>query len=302
MPHFIPPHPRSALTQLLCRRAKEKTLAKKAAAILHRSQPPRADPPDLQEGVDVNGSTPLGRSSTAIDSKRHPISPSIPPLNVDDLGPSKNPQPAAPFLPSIRYDLTDPSHSIDLRSGSLLVIPRSDDPSGHRIQPTSDPLARRDSLGVDVSRLALHPYAHLAAASNGWSSGTYPGPVWGHRIHESAKSNSLPGAKAADQYGRLPPSYSPIPNHRASIPYGFSQGVPRLVDTAFVPINHSTPVFTSRHHGGPDSMSSGTPLDDPGAGERASHLVSVSHHGVTTTSAPENGTPSTPPLPSCVER
>ena len=259
--------PSPALFVLLCRRAKEKTLAKKAAAKLQHPQPPRADSPDSQEGAGANGSTPLRSSSTATESKPHSLSPSVSPSTVDGLGPSKDPQPAALSVPSIRYDLTDPNHPINLRRGSLPIITRStsDDYSRHRIQPTFDPLARRGSLGVDVSRLAAHPYAHLAAAANnGGNNGAYtgPGPVRGHRIHGSGKSNSLPGAKAADQYGRLPPSYRPIPAHRASMPYVFSQGTPHSVDTAFVPIKHSTPVYTSRYHSGLYSMPS-RPITEP---------------------------------------
>ena len=119
---------------------------------------------------------------------------------------------------------------------------------------------------MDVSRLAAHPYAHLAAAANnGGSNNAYPGlrPIRGHRIHGSGKSNSLPGAKAADQYGgRLAPSYRPIPSHRASMPYVFSQGTPHSMDTAFVPIKHSTPAFTSRYHDGLYSMPS-RPIAEP---------------------------------------
>ena len=119
---------------------------------------------------------------------------------------------------------------------------------------------------MDVSRLAAHPYAHLAAAANnGGSNNAYPGlrPIRGHRIHGSGKSNSLPGAKAADQYGgRLAPSYRPIPSHRASMPYVFSQGTPHSIDTAFVPIKHSTPAFTSRYHDGLYSMPS-RPIAEP---------------------------------------
>jgi len=204
----------------------------------------------------VNGSISLQRSSsTATDSKRPSISPSVSPPTVGGLDLPKDAQSAAPSILSARYDLTDPNHPINLRRGSLPIITRStsDDYSRHRIQPTFDPLSRRGSLGMDVSRLAAHPYAHLAAAANnGGGSNLYtgPGPVRGHRIHGSIKSNSLPGAKAADQYGHLAPSYRSIPSHRASMPYVFSQGTPHSMDMAFVPIKHSTPVVASRYHDG----------------------------------------------------
>jgi hypothetical protein len=126
-------------------------------------------------------------------------------------------------------------------------------------------LARRGSLGMDVSRLAAHPYAHLAAAANnggGNNAYTGPGPVRGHRIHGGGKSNSLPGAKAADQYGHLPHSYRLIPSHRASMPYVFSQGTPSSMHPASVSIKHSTPAFTSRYHHGLYSMPS-RPIAEP---------------------------------------
>jgi len=251
------------------RRAKEKTLAKKAAAAkLQQPQPSQADPTESQEGAGANDSTPLQRSSsTATDSEHLSLSPPVSPPAIDRLDSPEDLRSAAPSIPSVRYDLTDPNHPINLRRGSLPIITRStsDDYSRHRIQPTFDPLARRGSLGMDVSRLAAHPYAHLAAAANnGGGNNSYTGlrPIRGHRIHGSGKSNSLPGAKAADQYGRLTPSYRPIPSHRASMPYVFSQGTPHSMDTAFVPIKHSTPAFTSRYHDGLYSMPS-RPIAEP---------------------------------------
>ena len=242
-----------------CRRAKEKTLAKKAAAKL---QPPPADLADSQEAVGANDTASLQRSSsTTTQSKRLSISPSVSPPTVDAVESPHDPQPATPPTLPTRYDLRDPNHPINLRRGSLPIITRSisDDHSRHRMQPPFDPLARRGSLGMDVSRLAAHPYAHLAAAANhGGGNNVYtgPGPVRGHRIHGGGKSNSLPGAKAADQYGHLPHSYRSIPSHRASMPYVFSQGTPPSVHPAPATIKHSTPTFTSRYHDGLYSMSS----------------------------------------------
>ena len=261
--------PRSVLTQpfFLRRRAKEKTLAKKAAAKVQQPQPPQADSPDSQEGAGANGSTSLQRSSsTATDSEYPSLSPPVSPPTVDGLDSSEDHR-SAPSIPSIRYDLTDPNHPINLRRGSLPIITRStsEDYSHRRIQPTFDPLARRGSLGMDVNRLAAHPYAHLAAAANnGGGNNAYVGSrsVRGHRMYGSVKSNSLPGPKAADQYGRLPPSYRPIPSHRASMPYVFSQGTPHSVDTAFVPIKQSTPAFASRYHDGLYSTPS-RPIAEP---------------------------------------
>ena len=202
----------------------------------------------------------------ATDNNQPSISPSVSPPAVDGPDRFKDPQSAAPSIPSVRYDLTDPNHPINLRRGSLPIITRStsDDYSRHRIQPAFDPLARRGSLGIDVSRLAAHPYAHLAAAANNGGNNIYtgPGPVRGHRIYGSGKSNSLPGARAADQYGHLPPTHRPIPSHRASMPYVFSQGTPHSMDTAFVPIKHSTPALTSRYHDGLYSMPS-RPIAEP---------------------------------------
>ena len=250
------------------RRAKEKTLAKKAAAKQQHPQPSQANPAESQEGAGANDSISLQRSSsTATDSEHLSLSPPVSPPTVDGLDSPEDFRSAAPSIPSVRFDLTDPNHPINLRRGSLPIITRStsDDYSRHRIQPTLDPLTRRGSLGIDVSRLAAHPYAHLAAAANnGGGNNTYPGlrQIRGHRIHGSGKSNSLPGAKAADQYVRLPPSYRPIPSHRASMPYVFSQGTPHSMDTAFVPIKHSTPAFTSRYHDGLYSMPS-RPIAEP---------------------------------------
>ena len=85
--------------------------------------------------------------------------------------------------------------------------------------------------------------------------------IQGHRICGSG-SNSLPGAKAADQHRHLPPSYRPIPAHRASMPCVFSQGTPHSADAAFVPIKHSTPVYASRYHSGLYSMPS-RPVTEP---------------------------------------
>ena len=203
----------------------------------------------------------------ATDNKRPSISPSVSPPSAGGLDLPKDSQSAVSSIPSPRYDLADPNHPINLRRGSLPIITRStsDDYSRHRIQPTFDPLARRGSLGIDFSRLAAHPYAHLAAAANnGGGNNLYAGlgPVRGHRVHGSGKSNSLPGAKAADQYGNLPPGYRPIPSHRASMPYVFSQGTPHSMDTAFVPIKHSTPIFTSRYHDGLYSVPS-RPIAEP---------------------------------------
>lgn len=249
-----------------CRRAKEKTLAKKAAAKLQHPQPSPADSSDSQEVLDVNDQTPLQRSSsTTTDSKRP--SPSLSPPTVDALEPSQDFQPVVPPTLSARYGLTDPNHPINLRRGSLPIITRSisEDHSRHRIQPLFDPLARRGSLGMDVSRLAAHPYAHLAAAANnGGGNNVYTGlgPVRGHRIYGGGKSNSLPGAKAADQYGHLPHSYRSIPSHRASMPYVFSQGTPPSMLPASVPIKHSMPAFTSRYHDGLYSMPS-RPIAEP---------------------------------------
>lgn len=237
-------------------------MAKKAAAKLQQPQSLSADSPDLREGANANGSTSLQQSpSTPTDSKRPSISPSVSPPAVGGLDLPKDPQSAIPSVLSARYDLSDPNHPINLRRGSLPIITRStsDDYSRHRIQPTFDPLSRRGSLGTDVSRLAAHPYAHLAAAANnGGGNNLYPGPgpVRGHRVHGSAKSNSLPGAKAADQYGHLAPSYRPTPSHRASMPYIFSQGTPHSMDTAPVSIKHSAPIFTSRYHDGLYSVAS----------------------------------------------
>lgn len=259
-PHFISLHPfRSALT-LLCRRAKEKTLAKKAAAKHQQPQPQQADSPESQEGPTANPSISLEPNPAATDSRRPSISPSVSPPTVEALESSQDSQSAIPPFLSARYELTDPNHPVNLRRGSLPIISRSasDDSTRLRIHQTFDPLARRGSLGIDVSRLAAHPYAHLAAAANhGGGNGLYSGtgPVRGHR-NGSGKSNSLPGPKAADQYGHLQPSYRSIPSHRASMPYVFSQGTPQSTDTAFVPIKHSTPAYTSRYHDGLYSMSS----------------------------------------------
>jgi len=46
------------------------------------------------------------------------------------------------------------------------------------------------------------------------------------------------------------------------MPYIFSQGTPHSMDTAFVPIKHSTPAFTYRYHDGLSSMSS-HPIAEP---------------------------------------
>ena len=262
-PHFISLHPSRSVLTLSCRRAKEKTLAKKAAAKGQQPQPPLVESPDPQEVADANDPIPLERSSssTTTDSKPPSISPSVSPPTVDALESSQDSQPPVLSSLSARYDLTDPNHPINLRRGSLPIITRSfsEDHSRHRIQPPFDPLARRGSLGMDVSRLAAHPYAHLAAAANnGGGNNAYngPGPVRGHRIHGGGKSNSLPGAKAADQYGHLPHSYRSIPSHRASMPYVFSQGTPPSMHPAPVSIKHSTPAFISRYHDGLYSMPS----------------------------------------------
>ena len=266
-PHFISFHTSRSVLTLSSRRAKEKTLAKKAAAKLHQSQPPPSDSSDTQEGAGVNCPTSLEPSSSSVtDSKRPSISPSVSPPTVGALEPPQDSQPAVPPILTARYDLTDPNHPINLRRGSLPIITRSasDDFSCHRIQPIFDPLARRGSLGMDVSRLAAHPYAYLAAAANNGGNSLYsgPGPVRGHRIHGSVKSNSLPGPKAAEQYGHLPHSHRSIPSHRASMPFVFSQGTPQSMETAFVPIKHSTPAFTSKYHDGLYSMPS-RPVAEP---------------------------------------
>ena len=113
-PHLI--SPRSSLT-LSFRRAKEKTLAKKATTKLHQPQPPPADSPESQEGAGANGSTSSERaSSTATDSKHPSISPSVSPPTLDAPEPSQDVHPAVPHTLSARYDLRRCSLPTDRKS------------------------------------------------------------------------------------------------------------------------------------------------------------------------------------------
>lgn len=227
------------------RRAKEKSLAKKASSsIKHRNEI------NLNPNLNFNPSTlPLRARSSELDAQA-PTPTSM--SSLDRTGPAPTPAP----IPSIHCEshnrFPDDSETLNLRRGSLPIITRSvsDYPVHQRLMPSHDLLARRSSFDTNIHRLASHPYAHLAAQANG---GSYIEK--GSPRHYGIKSNSLSGSPDEQLYAQSPPQFDNRrpPSHRASMPYLYAHGAPpaaaRPLDPAFIEASQPH-AFTSRYHEG----------------------------------------------------
>jgi hypothetical protein len=264
--------PRGVQVWFQNRRAKEKTLAKKASLVAKRRSQDNVNP-NLNYDSSASPEGPQDRSpsldqsppSHARDDSAHtkpspaPILTSISPSHQSERSESA----PASAVPSIHCDHPTNSHppipnfhcdsSLNsLRRGSLPIIMRStsnDAHRSHRLVPNYDLLARRSSFDTNIYRLAAHPYAHIAALAN-------EAALSGPRNCVASKSISISGGPGEQLYAQHPGRYGDrlTPTHRASMPYLFAHGGQQL-DPTFVDGSQSQ-VFSSRYHDGMYAMPS----------------------------------------------
>jgi hypothetical protein len=263
--------PRGVQVWFQNRRAKEKTLAKKASLAVKRRNLDNVNPnlnydsSASPEGTQDKGPSPdQSPSSCAREEIAHPKPPSVPILaSISPSHQSEKCESApASAVPSIHCNLSTNVHQLlpdfsgdtsfnNLRRGSLPIIMRSasnDSQRTHRLLPSHDLLARRSSFDTNIYRLATHPYAHLAAQANGTALSR-------PRHYAGSKANSLPGGPGEHMYAQSPRFGDRLtPTHRASMPYLFAHGGQQL-DPTYVEASQPH-VFSSRYHDGMYAMPS----------------------------------------------
>jgi hypothetical protein len=258
------------------RRAKEKTLAKKALAAKRRNQPninphikydsstePETAP---QERSSADTSTKL-RKPEEIKHSKSPTTPIVTPiLPAHQSGKSESApasaisSPATSVQGDARPDTRPRFPNLDgdlnsLRRPSLPIMRSVSDlaPRHHRLWPHYD-LQRRSSFDANINRLASHPFAHLAAQANDTlcgRKGSMP------RQYVGVKSNSLPGHPTEHLYAQSPNFGGRVPlSHRASMPYVFSQGSAQASNHSSQALNSALVDASSRYHHGAYVMQS----------------------------------------------